>query len=126
MAARGAAHYPGPTAETRPGVPFSGVAFNVHFAVPLRAIDKGANSQRDNYDGHPIPPCPNPVFAQGQHDGDALLQLSYVDDLTRVISTANTTDLVDATTAVATNICQTAFSFGLKPHPEKTKGRKSR
>ena len=44
MAAKGASHYQLPRTSTRPGVPYSDVAFNTHFALMLRAIDKAATA----------------------------------------------------------------------------------
>eukprot|EP00959_Pyramimonas_sp_CCMP1952_P407659 8543729-Pyramimonas_sp.AAC.1 len=47
--------------------------------------------------------------------------MSFVDDLTDFNSTTRHSDIIDITRTSAERLCRTAFTYGLKPHPDKTK-----
>ncbi|CAK0886708.1 unnamed protein product [Prorocentrum cordatum] len=124
MTAKSARHYQLPRTSTRPGVPCSDVAFNIHFAIMLRAIGQAVleeEARGQPIGGHEIEACSDPLFSSTPHDGSALRNVSFVDDLTDCNSTANASDLINTTTPAATRLCSAAFQHGLKPRPDKTK-----
>eukprot|EP00959_Pyramimonas_sp_CCMP1952_P153137 3203356-Pyramimonas_sp.AAC.1 len=47
--------------------------------------------------------------------------MSFVDDLADYNSTANASDLINATALAAARLCTAAFLRGLEPRPDKTK-----
>ncbi|CAK0856219.1 unnamed protein product, partial [Prorocentrum cordatum] len=105
MTAKSARHYQLPRTSTRPGVPYSDVAFNIHFAIMLRASDQAVREEE----------------AHGQQRGSALRNMSFVDGPTDYNSTANANDLINTKALAAARLCTAAFQHGLKPHPENTK-----
>ena len=124
MTAKGASNYQLPRTSTRPGVPYSDVAFNTHFALMLKAIDQAASSTEaglQTKSGHKIDSCDAPLFSATPHDGSMLRNMSFVDDLTDYNSTASASDLFQTTRTSATRLCTAAYQHGLKPHPDKTK-----
>eukprot|EP00959_Pyramimonas_sp_CCMP1952_P317329 6641596-Pyramimonas_sp.AAC.1 len=60
MTAKSARHYQLPRASARPGVAYSDVAFNMHFAIMLRAIDQAVREEEahgQQTGGHEIEAC---------------------------------------------------------------------
>ncbi|CAK0796579.1 unnamed protein product, partial [Prorocentrum cordatum] len=124
MTAKSARHDQLPRTSTRPGVPYSDVAFNIHFAIMMRAIDQAAREEEahgQQIGGHEIEACSDPIVSPTPHEGSVLRNMSFVDDLTDYNSTANASDLINTTTLAAARLCTAAFQHGLKPHPDKTK-----
>ncbi|CAK0855883.1 unnamed protein product [Prorocentrum cordatum] len=121
MTAKGTDAYVIPRTSTRPGVPYSDAAFNMHFSLVLQAIADDAEGAEDGESGHHIRPCDNPLFSTAPHQGGKLTNMSFVDDLTDFNSTTSHSDIIDITKTSAERLCRTAFTYGLKPHPDKTK-----
>ncbi|CAK0850222.1 unnamed protein product, partial [Prorocentrum cordatum] len=121
MTAKGTDAYVIPRTSTRPGVPYSDAAFNMHFSLVLQAIADDAEGAEDGESGHHISPCDNPLFSTAPHQGGKLTNVSFVDDLTDFNSTTHHSDIIDITRTSAERLCRTAFTYGLKPHPDKTK-----
>ncbi|CAK0854446.1 unnamed protein product, partial [Prorocentrum cordatum] len=123
MTAKSARHYQQPRTSTRPGVPYSDVAYNTHFAIMLRAIDHAA-SDADEGDqpsgGRDIPAGQTPLFSATPHEGGALRNVSFVDDLAIYNSADSASDLLHVTRLSATRLHAAACQDGLKPHPDKT------
>ncbi|CAK0875669.1 unnamed protein product, partial [Prorocentrum cordatum] len=121
MTAKGTDAYVIPRTSTRPGVPYSDAAFNMHFSLVLQAIADDTDGAEDGESGHHIRPCDNPLFSTAPHHGGKLTNMSFVDDPTDFNSTTRHSDIIDITRTSAERLCRTAFTYGLKPHPDKTK-----
>ncbi|CAK0840247.1 unnamed protein product [Prorocentrum cordatum] len=71
MTAKSAKDYQLPRTSTRPGVPYSDVAFNIHFAM----IDQAAPAEEAHGQptgGREIEACSDPLFSATPRDGSAL------------------------------------------------------
>ncbi|CAK0888528.1 unnamed protein product, partial [Prorocentrum cordatum] len=122
--AKSARHCQLPRTSTRPGVPYPDVAFNMHFAIMLRALDQAVREEEahgQQTGGHDIEACSEPLFSPTPQEGSALRNVSFVDDPTDYNSTANANELINATALAAAGLCTAAFQHGLKPRPVKTK-----